>query len=189
MMARESKYFLLSLELLRALGSWAADCAERALSVYEAHADSDSRPRAAIEGIRVFAGGGKRTAQLRSLALSAFSAAREADNPDAAAAARAAGLAASSAYTHPLADVQQTKHIVGPAAYAALALELNKGGDPNIGDGEVRWAIEHVTSEVCEVLLQMPARKAGNSRLDKIMYKLDEGIRSRALPENIEHQV
>ncbi len=68
-MARESKYFSLSLESLRSLGSWAADCAERALSVYENNANSDSRPRAAIEGIRVFAGGGKRTAQLRSLAL------------------------------------------------------------------------------------------------------------------------
>ena len=191
-MARESKYFSLSLESLRALGSWAADCAERALSVYETHADSDSRPRAAIEGIRVFAGGGKRTAQLRSLALSAYSAAREAGDPAAreagdpaaAAAARAAGLAAASAYTHPLADVHQIKHILGPAAYAALALELYHAGDPNIGDGEARWAIEHVTSEVREVLLQMPARKAGKSRLDKILYELDEGIRSRALPEN-----
>ena len=183
-MARESKYFSLSLESLRALGSWAADCAERALSVYENYANSDSRPRAAIEGIRVFAAGGKRTAQLRSLALSAFSAAREADDPAATAAARAAGLAASSAYTHPLADVQQTKHIVGPAAYAALALELNQGGDPNVGDGEVRWAMEHVTSEVREVLLQMPARKIGKSRLDKILYELDEGIRNQAQPEN-----
>lgn len=184
MVARESKYFSLSLKSLRALGSWAADCAERALSVYENYANSDSRPRAAIEGIRVFAGGGKRTAQLRSLALSAFSAAREADDPAATAAARAAGLAASSAYTHPLADVQQTKHIVGPAAYAALALELNQGGDPNVGDGEVRWAMEHVTSEVREVLLQMPARKTGKSRLDKILYELDEGIRNQAQPEN-----
>lgn len=183
-MARESKYFSLSLESLRALGSWAADCAERALSVYENYANSDSRPRAAIEGIRVFAAGGKRTAQLRSLALSAFSAAREADDPAATAAARAAGLAASSAYTHPLADVQQTKHIVGPAAYAALALELNQGGDPNVGDGEVRWAMEHVTSEVREVLLQMPARKTGKSRLDKMLYELDEGIRNQAQPEN-----
>jgi hypothetical protein len=183
-MTRESMYFMLTLESLRALGSWAADCAERALPVYETHADSDSRPRAALEGIRVFAGGGKRTAQLRSLALSAFSAARLADDPAAAAAARAAGLAASSAYTHPLADVQQTKHIVGPAAYAALALELYHAGDPNIGEGEVRWAIEHVPSEVCAVLLQMPARKAGTSRLDKLLYELDEGIRSRALPEN-----
>ena len=133
-MTGESKYFSLSLECLRALGSWAADCAERALPVYENCVNSDSRPRTAIEGIRVFAGGGKRTAQLRSLAMSAFSAAREADDPAAAAAARAAGLAASSAYTHPLADVQQTKHILGPAAYAALALEFNQGGDPSIGD-------------------------------------------------------
>jgi hypothetical protein len=179
-MARESKYFPLSLESLRALGGWAADCAERALSVYETRADSDSRPRAAIEGIRMFANGGKRTAQLRSLALSAYSAAREVNDPAAAAAARAAGLAASSAYTHPLADIQQTKHIVGPAAYAALALELYHGGDPNVGDGEVRWAIEHVTFEARQVLLQMPARTAGTSRLDKLLYELDRGIRGRA---------
>lgn len=178
-MARESKYFPLSMESLRAIGSWAADCAERALPVFETHADSDFRPRAAIDGIRVFADGGKRTARLRTLALSAHSAAREAGNPPAAAAARAAGLAAASAYTHPLADVQQTKHIVGPAAYAALALELDHAGNPNIGDGEVRWAIEHAPSEVREVLLQMPARPAGNSRLDKILYALDAGIRRR----------
>lgn len=189
MIRRASKYFSLSLESLRVLGSWAADCAERALSVYETHAGSDSRPRAAIEGIRVFAGGGKRTARLRSLALSAFSAAREADNPAAAAAARAAGAAAASAYTHPLADVHQTKHIVGPAAYAALARELDHAGDPRVGDGEVRWAIEHVTSEVREILLQMPARQAGNSRLDKLLYELDAGIRSRALPENASHRL
>ena len=178
MMARESKYFPLSLESLRALGSWAADCAERALSVYEKHAHSDSRPRAAIEGIRVFAGGGKRTAQLRSLALAAFSAARQANDPAAAAAARAAGLAASSAYTHPLADVQQTKHIVGPAAYAALALELDQGGNPSIGDNEVIWAIEHVTPEVREILVQMPARDVGRTRLENLMYEIDARIRS-----------
>jgi hypothetical protein len=179
MMASESKYFPLSLDLLRALGSWAADCAERALSVYENDAHSDSRPRAAIEGIRVFAGGGKRTAQLRSLALSAFSAARESADPAAAAAARAAGLAASSAYTHPLADVQQTKHIVGPAAYAALALELYQGGDHSIGDNEVIWVIEHVTPEVRAILLQMPAREIGRTRLENIMYKIDVSIRGR----------
>lgn len=183
-MANESKYFSLSLESIRALGSWAADCAERALPVYEKHADSDFRPRAAIEGIRVFAAGGRRTAQLRSLALSAYSAAREVGDPAAAAAAHAAGLAASSAYTHPLADVHQTKHIVGPAAYAALALELDHAGDPSISDGEIRWAIEYVTSEVREILQQMPARQAGNSRLDTILYELDAGIRGRTLPQN-----
>lgn len=178
-MACESKYFSLSLESLRALGGWAANCAERALSDYETHADSDSRPRTAIEGIRMFANGGKRTAQLRSLALSAYSAAREANDPAVAAAARAAGLAASSAYTHPLADVEQTKHIVGPAAYAALALELNEGGDHSIGDNEVIWAIEHVTPKVREILLQMPAREIGRTRLENIMYKIDVSIRGR----------
>jgi len=182
MMAREPRYFSLSLESLRSLGSWAADCAERALSVYENYAPSDPRPRAAIEGIRAFAGGGKRTAQLRSLALAAFSAARDAGNPAAAAAARAAGLAASSAYTHPLADVHQTKHIAGPAAYAALALELDQGGDHSIGDNEVIWAIEHVTPEIREVLTQMPPREMGRTRLENIMYQLDDGIRGRKMP-------
>jgi hypothetical protein len=173
-MARESRYFSLSLESLRALGSWAADCAEKALPVYEKQAEADPRPRSALEGIRVFATGAKRTAQLRSLSLAAFSAAREAADP---AAARAAGLAASSAYTHPLADVQQTKHIVGPAAYAALALELSQGGDHSIGDHEVTWAIARVTSQVREILMQMPARETGKTRLDNLMYKIDVGVR------------
>src|SRR5215213_7607102 len=182
---RESNYFTLTLDSLRAIGGWAADCAERALSVYETHPDSDSRPRAAIEGIRVFAAGGKRTAHLRSLALSAHAAARAVGDGAAAAAARAAGHAAASAYTHPLADVHQTKHIVGPAAYAALALELDHAGDPSVGDSEVRWAMEHAPAEVREVLLQMPARQAGKSRLDTILYQLDAGIRARTLPQDI----
>lgn len=182
-MGHESRYFTLSMESLRAVGNWAADCAERALPIFERGAEPDPRPRTAIEGIRAFAGGGKRTAQLRALALAALSAAREADEPAAGAAARAAGLAAASAYTHPLVDVQQTKHILGPAAYAALALELDHADDPNIGDGEVRWAIEHVTAQVREVLLNMPARQRGKSRLDKLLYELDAGIRSRSLPQ------
>jgi len=57
-------------------------------------------------------------------------------------------------------------------------------GDPAIGDYEIRWAIERVTTEVREVLLQMPARQAGTSRLDKILYKLDQDVRSQAFPQN-----
>ena len=87
----ESRYFTLSLESLRAIGSWTADCAERALPIFETRAGSDPRPREAIEGIREFAGGGKRAARLRSLAMQAIAAAREVDDPAAAAAARAAG--------------------------------------------------------------------------------------------------
>lgn len=175
----QSRYFTLSLESLRAIGGWAADSAERALPVYETRADPDPRPRAAIEGIREFAAGGKRTARLRTLALEAHAAAREVGDPAAAAAARAAGTAAASAYTHPLADVHQTKHVVGAAAYAALALELDHAGDPRIGEGEVRWAIEHAPREAREVLLQMPPRQAGKSRWEMLLYELDAGIRAR----------
>jgi hypothetical protein len=179
---RESKYFALTLESLRAIGAWAADCAESALPIFEKCAGSDPRPRAAIEGIREFAAGGGRTTRLRSLAMQAHAAARDVGDPAAAAAARAAGVAAASAYTHPLADVHQTKHIVGPAAYAALALELDHAGDPAIGHAEIRWAIEHAPSEALEVLIQMPARQAGTSRLETLMYELDAGIRARNAP-------
>ncbi len=183
-MDRESRYFTLTLESLRAIAGWAADCAESALSVFETRAGSDSRPRAAIEGIREFAGGGKRAARLRSLAMEAHAAARAVSDPAAVAAARAAGLAAASAYTHPLADVHQTKHIVGPAAYAALALELDHAGDPRVGDAEVRWAIARAPSDVREVLLQMPARQAGKTRLETLLYELDAGIRARTSPRD-----
>jgi hypothetical protein len=174
---QESTYFDLSLESLRAIGSWAADCAERALPVYESQAGSDSRPRAAIEGIREFAAGGRRVARLRTLALGAHAAAREVGDPAAAAAARAAGAAAASAYTHPLADVHQTKHVVGAAAYAALALELD-AGDEALAEAEIRRAIEHAPSEARDVLLNMPAREPGKSRLDVMLYQLDAGIRT-----------
>jgi len=178
-MKEKADEFALSMDQLRAIGGWAADCAIRALSIYEALAGSDSRPREAIEGIRVFARGGKRTAQLRVLAMAAFAAAREIGDAAGAAAAHAACLAASSAYTHPLADVDQTKHIVGPAAYAALAIELSQGGDEQVGLAEVKWAIEHTPREAREVLMQMEARSPGKSRLDRLMYEVDRGIRKR----------
>ena len=176
-MAGEHQYFPLSIESLRALGGWAAECAERALPIYESQPNADGRPRAAIEGIRVFANGGRRVARLRTLSLAAFAAAREIHHPAAEAAARAAGLAASSAYTHPLVDAQQTKHIVGPAAYAALALELHHGGDPSVGEAEIAWALALAPPQVAEILSHMPARGMGKSRLDVLMRQLDTGIR------------
>lgn len=179
MQSGDSRHFELSLDALRAIGGWAADCAERALPIFESRRASDTRPREAIEGIREFASGGRRAHRLRILALAANAAAREAGDPAAAAAARAACLAASSAYTHPLADVQQTKHIVGSAAYAALALELDHPVEQGVGETVVGWAIEHAPAEAREVLLRMPARQAGKSRLDMLLYELDAGIRAR----------
>lgn len=173
----DSRYFTLTMEQLRAIGAWSADCAERALAIFEAHVAGDARPREAIAGIREFAAGGKRVAKLRTLALAAHAAAREAVDPAAAAAARAAGTAAASAYTHPLADVHQTKHVVGAAAYAALALELEAGGDASVGDAEARRSIDRAPAESRQVLREMPARTPGKSRLDALMHAVDAGVR------------
>jgi hypothetical protein len=47
-------------------------------------------------------------------------------------------------------------------------LELDHDDDPRFEDGEVHSAIEHVTAEVREALLQMPARResVGSTRSD-----------------------
>ena len=80
-MDQEPGPMTLTQEDLRLVGLWAADCAERVLPLFEAKAPSDTRPREAIEGIRAFARGGKRTARLRSLAWEALAAAREVGDP------------------------------------------------------------------------------------------------------------
>jgi hypothetical protein len=178
-MKKKKEYFDLNIDSLKALGKWAADCAERALLIYEESEKTDSRPRDAIKGIRDFSASGNRTKQLRILALAAYAASLETKDPATSAAAQSACLAASSAYTHPLVDVQQTKHILGPAAYAALAIELNHGGDTDYGNKEISWAIEHVNREICEILAKMPERNEGKNRLDKLLFDLDVGLRNK----------
>lgn len=178
----DSRYFELELDSLRAIGRWSADCAERVLPIFESHGVSDIRPRAAIEGIREFAEGGKRAALLRSLAVKAHAAAREVGDPAAAAAARSAGTAAASAYTHPLVDVHQTKHVVGAAAYAVLAAELHRPSEPDTAAALLRWTIAIAPPEAGEVLRHMPAREPGTSRLDQLLYELDAALRSAPQP-------
>ena len=95
-MNREPDPIALTQDDLRAVGSWALDRVALALVVFEAHAPSDSRPRDAVEGLKVFTNGGTRTARLRALGWAAW-AAREVGDPAAAAAARAASLAAAIA--------------------------------------------------------------------------------------------
>ncbi len=180
-MKKEKEYFDLSIESLQILGRWAADCAERALPIYEEVNNSDARPRDAIAGIRVFADGGKRNAKLRVLALDAYRASLETEDPAASAAARASSLAAASAYTHPFADVNQAKHILGPAAYAALAVEIKNNNDSQFGDDEVRRAVDCVQKEIIDLLLKMPRQPEGKTRLDKIMVDLDRGLSNKLI--------
>lgn len=173
------EYFDLTIQELQSLGKWAASCAERALSVYEKIEAEDYRPREAINGIIEFSNGGKRTNKLRKLALDAYRASLEAKHEAASAAAKSASLAAASAYTHPFKDIRQAEHILGPAAYSALALELNGNGDQEIGKSEIRWAIENVNSETVKLLAKMPERNSGKRRIEKLLYDLDHGIREK----------
>ena len=166
----------LSLDDRRLLGSWTADCAGRVLKLFEAKAPSDSRPREAIAGIRVFARGGKRTVQLRSVAVAALAAAREVDEPSATAAARAAGFAASTAYTKARSAPHHAKHALGPAVYAALAREL-AAADGRAGDREIRWAIAHAPAAVRKIVRRWPAQVMGRTRLSALYRKLDSGLR------------
>src|SRR5690348_4611737 len=125
-------------ELLRAVALWAADCAEQALPIFESQHANDMRPRQAIEAGREFGRGKKRDKDLRIVALAALKAGKEVDVPSKYA-ARAATLAAAVAYTHTdlhtgLPGIRQARHMLGPAVYAALALETAAGGDPEVGD-------------------------------------------------------
>lgn len=176
---QDGRYFDLPLPSLMIIGGWVADAADRVLPLFESRAPGDARPRRAILAIRQFAVDGKRTAELRRLATAANTAAREVGDAAAAAAARAAGLAAASAYTHPLRDVEQTKHIVGAAAYAALALELAGAADANVAEAELRRTIALAPDAVCTVLGQMHPRAPGASRLAHLLHACDAGLRAR----------
>ena len=178
-MAGRKEYFEIDIEELRCLGKWAADCAERAISIYERVGREDNRPRDAINGIKDFSNGGKRTNQLRKLALDAYRASLETKDAAASAAARSASLAAASAYTHPFKDINQGKHILGPAVYAAFALELYTGAGQEPGDREIELAIDTVPGEVARLVNKMPAQQAGTKRIERLFYKLDSGIRAR----------
>jgi len=167
----------LSDEDRRLIALWAADCAERVLPLFEAKAPADTRPRKAIETTRTFALGGRRTAQLRAVALAALAAAREVGDPVATAAARAAGYAAASPYIHALATPHQAKHIHGPALSQAQARELAAGGDPGVGDEEIRWAIEHASPALREVVRRFPVSSPVRSRLGALRHQLDAGLR------------
>lgn len=176
-MSDEPVRVALSEDHLRLVGFWAADCAERALPLFEAKAPTNARPREALAGIREFARGGRRTARLRSLAFAALASAREVGDPAATAAARAAGYAAATAYTHPLATPYQVRHFLGPASYGAWAEELAGGADRSVGDEEIRWAIDHASQTVREVVRRFPGFRPSRSRLSALFHQLDAGLR------------
>jgi hypothetical protein len=175
-------------ELLRAVALWAADCAELALPIFEGRHPTDTRPRQAIEAGRDFGRGKKRDKALRIVALAALKAAKgvegvEGVDEPSKYAARAATLVASVAYTHTdlqtgLPGIRQARHLLGPAVYAALALETVAGGEHKVGDDVVRRAIDSAPTEVRYLLKYMPPQPKENGRLGVLFSDLDSALRS-----------
>ena len=96
------------------LARWAADCAERVLSLF-AKASEDQRPARALEVARAWAKGEVATGVAMKASVAAHAAARETAEKAAVAAARAAG--------HAVATAHAADHCMGALLYALKALE------------------------------------------------------------------
>jgi hypothetical protein len=160
---RQRSALTLSEDDRRVLAVWAAGCAERTLSLFEAQAPSDTRPRDAIDGLRAFRSwrnadrkGARafRHARTRRPGRSASRPAREIGDPAAVVAARAAGHAAAVAH--------MAAHARG-VVYAAKAAGLAAPHDPTAVADEIRWQVNHASPTVRDALRRLPApnRSAG----------------------------
>jgi hypothetical protein len=109
------------------LAVWAADCAQRVLSLFEVECPDDLRPRQAIEGLRLWQSGSLAMIDARKLAFAAHSAARQPISKAAVAAARSAGHAAATAHV--------ATHARHAANYARKA-KAAAGENPEL---EKRW--------------------------------------------------
>ncbi len=98
------------------MATWAADCAERVLGLFEKAYPEDDRPRKAVETCRTWVRTGVfRMDEIRGASLAAHAAARDAKENDAACfAARAAGQAVATAHV--------PQHAYGAAYYALKAV-------------------------------------------------------------------
>ncbi len=124
----------------RILAIWAADCAERALPLFEELRPRDPRPRRAIEALREWVTSGVfRMADVRRTALDAHAAARDVQGNDAArSAARAAGQAMATAHV--------PSHALAAAIYAATAFRdaAATGNEEGATMREREWQFCHL---------------------------------------------
>lgn len=132
----------------REVATWAADCAERVLALFEVEAPDDDRPRDAIARTRAFARGELDAAGEIRRRFVAGRAAHAASSPAAVAAARAAAQAAGVAH--------MGAHALGAAAYAAKAAGLAAPSRPDAAREEIAWQLEHMTEPTRSALRQLP---------------------------------
>lgn len=132
----------------RVVASWAADCAERVLAVFEAEAPGDDRPRDAIARARAYSRGDLDTGSEIRRRFVAGRAARDVRAPAAVAAARAAAQASAVAH--------MGAHALGAAAYAAKAAGLADPDHPEAVSEEIRWQLAHLPNAARAALKQLP---------------------------------
>lgn len=168
---------------LREVAGFAARCASAVLPVFERDVPGDARPREAIDAAREFAAGGHRTSALRTSAWAAFRAAQVAATPAAAEAAHAASAAAGAAFLHPLAHADQVKHLLGSAARAARAVELEADDARGIAEAYFEEELPEVPDAVIDVLHRYPPAPNGGGRVGELMRLLDARLRGIAPPE------
>lgn len=132
----------------RLVASWAADCAERVLILFETEAPTDGRPRDAIARTRAFARNELDAAGEIRRRFVAGRAATAVSSPAAVAAARAAGQASGVAH--------MGAHALGAAAYAAKAAGLAAPDQPAAVSDEISWQLAHMSAPVRAALRQLP---------------------------------
>ncbi len=142
---------ILTVDDRRTVASWAADCAEHVLAIFEDAVPSDGRVRDAIDQTRSFGAGDLDVEEaVRSRGGQAGAAAREAPTPAARAAAYAAEQAAAVAH--------MGAHALGAAGYAAKASALAAGRDGDAqARSEARRHLARMTHDVAQALSLLPA--------------------------------
>ena len=160
----------LSRDDIRRVTAFAANCARRALPIFEASHPEDSRPRQAIDGAESFAETGHRTGRLRRLAWDAHKAARGVPTSPATEAALAAMHAAGAAFLHPLSSPHQVKHILGSAVHLVLA-------HTETATEQIGWIETQTDTTVRSVLRRFPSPTARRTRFGVLLVRLDTELR------------
>ena len=117
------------------MATWAADCAEHVLPLFETCC-SDVRPRQAVKVARAWALGKASVGEARQAAFAAHAAAREATSEAAVAAARAAG--------HAVATAHMADHCLGTFHYALKAVDAS---DASM-EAEATWQFERLPGDI-----------------------------------------
>ena len=143
----------LSVDDRKRVASWAADCAEHVLAIYEMAVPGDASVRSAIDQARAFSSGDLAIADaVRRRGGDAGTAARETPTPAAKAAAYAAEQAAACAH--------MGAHALGAAGYAVKASMLAAAGDGGVDEVERSEALRQVavmSDAVASALAALPA--------------------------------